>query len=124
MLVVTIKSTKYLCDVGFGGSNSIAPVLLGHNGDPQLLPEGQFRTTSQANGYTMLERQLDGQWDALYMFREDEAALPCDIEVRNFPGNGVLVGWITSVCMRVCVCVLVCVFVCMYKCVCVFTHVY
>ena len=80
-LAVTIESTRYLCDVGFAGTQSIAPVLLDRNGEPQILPEGRFRTISQAGGYTMLERERNGQWDALYKFRKDEPALPCDIEV-------------------------------------------
>ena len=46
-LAVAIGSTTYLCDVAFAGSQSIAPVLLGHDGQPQVLPEGRFRTTSQ-----------------------------------------------------------------------------
>ena len=82
-LSVAIGSTTYLCDVGFAGTQSIAPVALGRDGEPQVLPEGRFRTTSQAGGYTLLERERAGQWDALYKFRKDEPALPCDITVLN-----------------------------------------
>ena len=78
---VTIGSTRYLCDVGFAGTQSIAPVVLGRDGHPQVLPEGRFRTTSQPGAYTMLERERNGKWDPLYKFRKDEPALSCDIEV-------------------------------------------
>ena len=49
---------RYLADVGFAGTNSVAPVRLGTD-ELQELPEGQFRVRC-FGGYNMLQRQLPG----------------------------------------------------------------
>lgn len=72
----------YLADVGFAGTNSIAPVLLGSE-EPQALPEGLFRTVRDSGGYTTLQWQIKDSWRDLYMFKE-EACLPIDLECANW----------------------------------------
>jgi N-hydroxyarylamine O-acetyltransferase len=58
-LRVLLDGREYLSDVGFAGTNSIAPVLLGTS-EPQLLPEGLFRTVADADaaGYVSLQLQV------------------------------------------------------------------
>ena len=84
----------YLADVGFAGTNSMAPARLG-DAAPQPLPEGLFRArpagaggaeARAGAGFVVLERQLAGEaeWKALYMFRPDETAIDADIAVANF----------------------------------------
>jgi len=80
-LAVKLDEANYLADVGFAGTNSIAPVLLGTE-EPQKLPEGFFRTVRDA-GYTTLQWQLKDSWRDLYMFKE-EACLPIDLELSNW----------------------------------------
>jgi N-hydroxyarylamine O-acetyltransferase len=81
-LAVKLDEGNYLADVGFAGTNSIAPVLLGTTEEPQKLPEGFFRTVRDA-GYTTLQWQLKDSWRDLYMFKE-EACLPIDLELSNW----------------------------------------
>ena len=56
----------YLADVGFAGTNSIAPVLLGSD-EPQALPEGLFRTVRNGIGDTTLQWQIKDSWRDLYV---------------------------------------------------------
>eukprot|EP00802_Teleaulax_amphioxeia_P015436 Tamp_15526.p1 GENE.Tamp_15526~~Tamp_15526.p1 ORF type:complete len:352 (+),score=75.89 Tamp_15526:313-1368(+) len=72
----------YLADVGFAGTNSIAPVLLGTS-EPQQMPEGLFRTMKDDGGYTTLQWQIKDSWRDLYMFKE-EACLAIDLELANW----------------------------------------
>lgn len=76
------EACTYLADVGFAGTNSIAPVLLGSE-EPQALPEGLFRTLRDTAGYTTLQWEVKKTWRDLYMFKE-EACLPIDLELANW----------------------------------------
>lgn len=79
---------SWLADVGFAGTNSIAPVLLGPEEPPQELPEGFFRTVLMPGGYTELQMQERGgdaaAWRSLYCWRTDEAAPELDLELSNW----------------------------------------
>jgi len=66
-LAVSLGEKTYLADVGFAGTNSIAPVLLGSE-EPQALPEGNFRTIRD-QGYTTLQLQVKQEWRSLYVSR-------------------------------------------------------
>jgi len=74
---------RYLADVGFAGTNSVAPVRLGTD-ELQELPEGQFRVRC-FGGYNMLQRQLPGdELRDLYMFRGEDVATMPDLEQSNW----------------------------------------
>jgi len=77
------SSESYLVDVGFAGTNSIAPLLLG--GGASALPEGTYRALdgATARGYTTLQLDVRGEWRDLYMWRTDEAASPADLAQSN-----------------------------------------
>ena len=90
---------EYLVDVGFAGTNSVAPVLLSGGDAPQALPEGSYRVcaadgpeggaTSGASAYTALQRKNRSKegveaWASLYMFRTGETAIVPDLEVANW----------------------------------------
>ena len=68
----------YLADVGFAGTNSIAPVALGSD-TPQELPEGQFRVVGGTHPRYSQLQLLIGEWRGLYEWR-DERAAACDME--------------------------------------------
>ena len=73
----------YLADVGFAGTNSIAPVALGSD-TPQELPEGQFRVVGGTHPrYSQLQLLIKGEWRGLYEWR-DERAAACDMECANW----------------------------------------
>ena len=83
---VTAEDGKvYLVDVGFAGTNSIAPLEFGVE---ERLPEGLFRTTEDAasvpRGYTALQWQLRGVWRDLYVFRTHEVACDADLHMSNY----------------------------------------
>ena len=90
---------EYLVDVGFAGTNSVAPVLLSGGDAPQALPEGSYRVcavygpeggaTSGDSAYTALQRKNRSKegveaWASLYMFRTGETAIIPDLEVANW----------------------------------------
>jgi N-hydroxyarylamine O-acetyltransferase len=82
-LKVTLDSGAYLADVGFAGTNSIAPVRLGTS-EPQALPEGQFRVVdSKHKPFSVLELLVKGEWRPLYEWRL-EAAPVIDMECSNW----------------------------------------
>lgn len=81
-LKVALDQGEYLADVGFAGTNSIAPVALG-SAEPQLLPEGQFRVVVGRPGYQSLELLVKHEWRALYTWRDEPAAL-VDQECANW----------------------------------------
>lgn len=81
-LKVKLGAGEYLADVGFAGTNSIAPVLLG-SCDPQSLPEGDFRVVDGLAGYSSLQLLVKGEWRSLYTWR-DEAAPVVDLECSNW----------------------------------------
>ena len=75
--------SSYLVDVGFAGTNSMAPVLLG-NSEPQSLPEGQYRVVDGTHPrYSQLQLLIKGEWKGLYEWR-DERAATCDMECSNW----------------------------------------
>ena len=78
------SAEHFLADVGFAGTNSVAPVPL--NGGASALPEGAFRAAEGATaaGYTTLQWQVRGEWRDLYMWRTGEAACRADLEAANF----------------------------------------
>lgn len=82
-LKVQLDGGLYLVDVGFAGTNSIAPVALG-SAEPQSLPEGQFRVVEGRSGYQVLQLLMNGVWRPLYTWREDEAAAGIDLECANW----------------------------------------
>jgi len=84
-------SGAFLADVGFAGTNSIAPVQLG--GGVQELPEGRFRALEDvtARGYTTLQWELPGReggggvWRDLYAWRSgSEVASGPDLLQSNW----------------------------------------
>ena len=84
-------NTEYLVDVGFAGTNSVAPVLLKQTpeGQPQTLPEGQFRvvpiSSHDGNGnYTGLQMYNRKKWKSLYIFRTNETAVEPDLTASNW----------------------------------------
>jgi arylamine N-acetyltransferase len=105
-------AAEFLVDVGFAGTNSIAPCRLGTRA-PQTLPEGQFRVVdgvdhiglpqpprrrgrgvggSGSGGgggggggeYTALQMLKRGEWTCLYVFRSAETAIDPDLEMSNW----------------------------------------
>jgi N-hydroxyarylamine O-acetyltransferase len=83
-VVIPSDQMAFLADVGFAGTNSVAPVEL--NGEAHVLPEGRFRAVEDAtvHGYVTLQWELRGVWRDLYVFRADEAAVSADLEMSNF----------------------------------------
>ena len=81
-LKVTLDGSDFLADVGFAGTNSIAPVALGSSA-PQALPEGTYRVVPGRVGYSTLELLVKGEWRALYTWRDEAAAAP-DLECANW----------------------------------------
>ena len=76
--------SSYLADVGFGGTNSMAPVNLGIGDDPQELPEGRFRVVpSKHADFHVLELLIKGEWRPLYEWRDERAPL-VDQECSNW----------------------------------------
>ena len=82
-LAVTLPDgARYLADVGFAGTNSIAPLLLGSD-EPQRLVDGVYRTTVRGDGFTVASSEVSGVWRDLYMFR-DEPCPDIDLELANW----------------------------------------
>jgi len=71
----------FVADVGFAGTNSVAPVELG--GAAHALPEGAFRAVEDG-GYTALQWEVRGAWRDLYAWRTGEAAAEADLAMSNF----------------------------------------
>ena len=82
-LKVALDQGEYLADVGFAGTNSIAPVALG-TAKSQALPEGEFRVTDGRPGYQVLQLHVKDEWRALYSWRVGEAAAAIDLECANW----------------------------------------
>jgi len=82
-LKVETEAGPYLADVGFAGTNSMAPVQLGTE-EPQALPEGQFRIVDGTHPrYYVLQLMVKGEWKPLYEWRDERAAL-VDQECANW----------------------------------------
>lgn len=83
-LKVGLGGATYLADVGFAGSNSMAPVSLDVGTEPQALPEGDFRVVpSKHADFHVLELEAKGEWRPLYEWRDERAAF-VDQECGNF----------------------------------------
>ena len=77
-------SGPYLADVGFAGTNSMAPVDLSVGQEPQCLPEGQFRVVpSKHKDFHVLELLVKEEWRPLYEWRDENAPL-VDQECSNW----------------------------------------
>ncbi len=93
-VAVSGDESEYLVDVGFAGTNSVAPIRLSTVG-PQAMPEGHFRVVTGVDhvglssagpggGYTGLEMHNRGEWKCLYVFRTEETAIRPDLEMSNW----------------------------------------
>jgi len=84
-LKVSTDAGPHLADVGFAGTNSMAPVKLdGEDGAPQPLPEGRFRVVGGTHArYRQLQLQAKGEWRGLYEWRDERAPL-VDQECNNW----------------------------------------
>ena len=76
-LKVSTDAGPHLADVGFAGTNSMAPVRLeGEDGAAQPLPEGLFRVVDGTHArYRQLQLQVKGGWRGLYEWRDERAPL-------------------------------------------------
>jgi N-hydroxyarylamine O-acetyltransferase len=81
LLRVKLGSGDYIADVGFGGQSLTAPLRLEPDVE-QVTPHEPFRLRLAGDKYT-LETQLDGAWQALYVFDLQEQLQP-DFEVSNW----------------------------------------
>lgn len=81
LLLVTIGDTKYIADVGFGGSTLSAPLLL-EPGLVQQTPHEPYRLLTKDNGY-LLQIMLGAEWKALYQFTLQEHYRP-DYELTSW----------------------------------------
>ena len=78
----THDGEEFLADVGFAGTNSIAPVALASS-EPQTLPEGDFRIAAGGlhgvegahAGYSTLQLLVKGAWRPLYTWRNEAVRL-------------------------------------------------
>lgn len=83
-LKVVTDEGPYLADVGFAGTNSMAPVALGVGAEPQALPEGTYQVVpSKHESFHVLELQIKGAWRPLYEWRDEKAPF-VDMECSNF----------------------------------------
>ena len=81
--------SAFLIDVGFAGSNSIAPIAL--DGTEQLLPEGRFRVVDgvgpvgePGGSYSALQLLVKESWRDMYVWRTGEVASDADLAVANW----------------------------------------
>jgi len=95
-IVLSVSGSDFedhLVDVGFAGNNSINPIALGKNGQPQNMADGTYRTTSEG-GYTLLaiqDRSDTSAWMDIYKWRTDRWETTPDFIQSNwfsctFPG--------------------------------------
>ncbi len=81
VVLVTLASGDYLCDVGFGGLTPTAPLRLEANIE-QSTPHETFRVVRGAREFGV-EARVRGEWKPLYRFDlQPQAAV--DIEQMNF----------------------------------------
>ena len=81
LLLVDLRGTPYIADVGFGGNVLTAPLRL----EPHILqptPHELHRLSPLDDGF-ILEASLNGEWRPLYRFTL-EAQFPADYEVSNW----------------------------------------
>lgn len=81
LLLIELEGTRYIADVGFGGSTLTAPLRLELNTEQQT-PHEPFRLTESREGYQQ-EVKLKGQWKANYIFGLEPQYLP-DYEVMSW----------------------------------------
>lgn len=77
-LSVVVNGGTYLADVGFAGTNSMAPVDLNSESE-QTLPEGVFHVVKRDDSYSYLEvrdRDDPSKWRALYCWHDIPALTP------------------------------------------------
>ncbi|OAI12109.1 N-hydroxyarylamine O-acetyltransferase [Methylomonas koyamae] len=80
--IVEADGESWLVDVGFGGPSHYRPLRLGTEQE-QMLDHNRFRLRQEAeSGETVLERQQDGDWFALYSFDRSRVQR-CDLEAAN-----------------------------------------
>ncbi|GMH96863.1 hypothetical protein TrST_g13400 [Triparma strigata] len=85
LVTCVIDGVTYLADVGFAGTNSVAPINLSISDEPQEKPEGIFKV-SQREGYSYLEmqdRNVKTDWRPLYCWSPLPVQLP-DLEMCNY----------------------------------------
>ena len=73
---------RFLADVGFAGTNSLAPLSMDTT-EAQPLVDGVFRVTVSDDGWYTASSQLKGVWRDLYTFR-DEPTSQIDLELSNW----------------------------------------
>jgi arylamine N-acetyltransferase len=75
-------TNRFLADVGFAGTNSLAPLSMDTT-EAQTLVDGVFRVTAGDDGWYTASSQLNGVWRDLYTFR-DEPTSHIDLELSNW----------------------------------------
>lgn len=74
--------SRFLADVGFAGTNSLAPLAM-DTPEAQTLIDGVFRVAVGDGGWYMVSSAVNGVWRDLYTFR-DEPASGIDLELSNW----------------------------------------
>ena len=74
--------SRFLADVGFAGTNSLAPMSMDTT-ETQTLVDGVFRVTIGDDGWHTASSQLNGEWRDLYTFR-NEPTSHIDLELSNW----------------------------------------
>lgn len=82
LLQVRLPEADYIADVGFGGLGLTEPLRLPGDVAQQTACE-PFRLTQPSQGNYLLEAQVAGDWENLYVFDLYERDLP-DYEVSNW----------------------------------------
>jgi len=83
-LIVTISPTEHwLVDVGFAGTNSVAPIRLDNLGEVQVVPEGSFRVIRDGHNWLHLQWEIKGEFRSLYKWH-DVVMDYADCEMSNF----------------------------------------
>ncbi|KAJ1445826.1 hypothetical protein M885DRAFT_548705 [Pelagophyceae sp. CCMP2097] len=78
-LCVEIGGLEYIADVGFAGTNSIAPICV--DGQTHQLPDGAFRVSGGL--VKVVELWVSEEWRPLYDY-EDVDALKVDVQQSNW----------------------------------------
>lgn len=81
--IVTIDGENYLADCGFGGGAPVLPMRLVLDEAQKIYGEVFRLRFDGATGETVLEREVEDGWFALYGFQR-VAVYPIDIEAANF----------------------------------------
>ncbi len=81
VLTVDVSGVTYLCDVGFGGMTSPAPLRL-RNGAEQETPLDRYRLTNE-DGTWLVEVEIAGEWLKLYDFTLAELSEERIVELND-----------------------------------------